>query len=494
MKKLIRYCILILSFAFFLNGYLLELYNVMLVGVLLMSAHNFIYGFENFHKRILFVFFNFSFFIFLIGRPFIRLLQGKEWVNFEKPAMYFALGSIFISLIVFFAGGVFAESMISSKKSKPIEAYKTDKDYIDKIKRFALFLFYIAAAAFIISEISKIIYMSGRDYVEYYLTYENTLPLPIRALGSLMNPALCIFLAAMPKKRTTVIPFIIFIISSVPMLIIGQRNPIVLNIMFILAYYFIRDISIIKKGLQFKKWVGKREKIAIIILLPLVIIGLGVYNYTREGQEMANTSPISVVSDFIDKQGVSFDVLSRGYNAIPDLPDEGIKCYTFGDLIDYYTRGSIGRMVFGTEDLGKGNNALRAIYGNNFSHSMSYAARGQEYLEGHGWGSSYILETYADFGWAGVIVFNFLLGMLLIYLIKFIKSGWLISSISLYALTSIFFMPRAEATGFLSFLYTHYFWMAVIFCLFAAKLCVKKYSFENLKKGSIALQGRKFEI
>lgn len=136
---------------------------------------------------------------------------------------------------------------------------------------------------------------------------------------------------------------------------------------------------------------------------------------------IATNGFFGAIVDLLYKQGVSFNVLGIGYSTIPNLPP-GPKCYTFGGFIDYFLHGSIAQM-FGGTDLGAGNNVVKAVEGNSFAHSMSYIAK-SDYLQGHGWGSSYLLETYVDFGWIGLILFSLVLGFALLYLIKMLRSGW----------------------------------------------------------------------
>lgn len=59
--------------------------------------------------------------------------------------------------------------------------------------------------------------------------------------------------------------------------------------------------------------VGKFEKIALILLIPVAIIGLAIYNYSRVDEEVPTTNIISLFGDFFYTQGVSYDVLNIGY-------------------------------------------------------------------------------------------------------------------------------------------------------------------------------------
>ena len=125
-------------------------------------------------------------------------------------------------------------------------------------------------------------------------------------------------------------------------------------------------------------------------------------------------NPIAVIADLFYKQGVSFRWLALGYGAIPFLPHNGFTNYTFGSFIDYFCNGSIAQKFFGAVSLGSSNSLLKAQYGNNFSHHLSYILLGDEYLAGHGCGSSYLLEVFADYGYLGIVVFSLILGLFLV--------------------------------------------------------------------------------
>jgi oligosaccharide repeat unit polymerase len=125
--------------------------------------------------------------------------------------------------------------------------------------------------------------------------------------------------------------------------------------------------------------------------------------------------------------------------------------------------------------LGEGNNLSKALFSNSFAHRMSYAALGQEYLNGHGLGSSYILETFADFGYLGIIVFSILMGMFLAAIIYIIKGGNTGFVFVLISLTSICFCPRDGATTWMNFLFYLHFLLPFALCCILARLCVKRY-------------------
>ena len=283
---------------------------------------------------------------------------------------------------------------------------------------------------------------------------------------------LCIFLAFMPSKKKAIIPVGIFMIYNIPTFLIGQRTPIVISALFIFSYFVIRDYLNNKE-----RWIGKFEKIALILLIPVAIIGLAIYNYSRVDEEVPTTNIISLFGDFFYTQGVSYDVLNIGYEIKDKIKTTTNHNYTFGPFIDYFKYSTISQKIFKTKPLPTGNNVTKALESSSYSHIISYLTR-KDYLEGHGWGSSFILETYTDFGYIGVIVYSLILGYLLMAIPRLLKKNTFIASIVLISTLNIFIIPRAEALQFLQFIITPQFWGAWIMCICGyqvVKIIINKY-------------------
>lgn len=507
LARCIRYIVLILAIAVFLIGRLEIHFNTMLLGIFLFWSGNIIYSFEKIKTRIFFFMFNAMIFVFLISRPIISFVNRRVWWHFSKDSVNFALLGVMISLIFLLFGDILGEYIVNSKYSvrskEPCLKKKVSKDqerikteFIKSLRIISLVFFYISISFFFASEAEKLLFMRLRNYVEIYTSFVTKLPYFFTVISSMHKYLLCIFLATKPKKSVAFIPLTAYVLSAVPSLIIGLRNPIVLNIIFMFLYYYIRDIidnehmSYKNRLLNFKtkiknsyshikKWLGPFEWVILSFMLPLSMVFLGMYNYIREGLDSSGRGVLYSIVDFMYKQGVSFDVLCIGYNTIPKIQYTGFTNYTFGGIIDYITHNKLAQVFFGSSSLGTGNNIVMALYSNNFSHRMSYAARGREYLNGHGWGSSYILETYADFGYIGIIVFSVLLGILFAFMINLIKKGSLPFAIVLIMLTSIYFCPRDAALGWLNFILYTQFILPTFACYFLAGLCAKRYSYKN---------------
>ncbi len=481
MKKIaayFSYALIPMSAGLFAIGYLLDNFNVILSGVLFMFAGNLIYSLQDLKKRIIFFIFHITIFTFLISRPMISMIRGDVWAKFSEDAVLYALNVLFLTLVCLRIGAACCSELIKSKtgslKSVTSEIAKDKEGFLYTLQTVSLIFFGITMFFYMTVQAEKLIYMQGRDYEEFYVTFSSKLPYAIHIISTMMKYALCIFLATMPSKKKAFIPLVLYLISSIPSLIIGIRNPIVLNAIFVLLYYCLRDIMGDKT-----RWIGKFERMALIVILPVALIFLSAYNYLRQG-ESVDMNVFESIVDLFYKQGVSFETLCRGYEALPSLPDVIEKNYTFGGIIDEFTHGSIAQNFFGAFDLGSSNSELMAIFGNSFAHSMSYVAH-PRYLQGEGWGSSYLLETFADWRYIGVLVFSLMLGSVMILMIHFFRRSSVSRTVILICLTNLFFAPRAEATGWISFLFTYQFWLAFIFCYLLAWILSDRSSISSIE-------------
>lgn len=449
-------------------GYYSTRFNIAITGICLIFLANIVYSIKNLKKYFIFFFMQITIFTFLIARPFIGMLKGISWwnnANQAKENVWFALILILLTEVALYLGANITEILLRQKllvKKRNESAFK----YYLQVVSFGVFL--VTMLFYLIEQFEPILMIGSGNYLAYYTEFQSNLPSIFHTIASFMKYSLCLFLATMPTKRKAYIALALYVLSTLPSLLIGVRNPFVLSLFFSLTYFLLRDY--LKDS---KKWIGKVEKILIAICTPVFIAFLTLYSYIRVGNGAKVQNPLSVIADFFYGQGVTFDVLSIGYGYIPGARIIQPCNYTFGGFIDYIYRGTIGQKLFHTEPLTSYNSIFNAENSNSFSHVLSYLSFKGEYLKGHGRGSSYLLEVYVDFDYIGVIVFSLILGALLIYIVNIFGKNTLMDTIILVSLTTIFFIPRAEATGWLTFIVTIQFWVCMVGCYLCAFLCKK---------------------
>ncbi len=282
----------------------------------------------------------------------------------------------------------------------------------------------------------------------------------IRVISSIYEYMTILVLVMFPRKKETVIILGLYISSSIPSFLLGSRNEIVLKSIFAIVYYAFRNYYYANG----EKWIKKYHKIMGLILVPIFIIGLGAYNYIRDDKAVENSSPINMFVDFFYKQGTTFDTICQGFENEKLLKNQKhVISYTFGDFIDYILHSTISQKIFKTDSLGTGNSIKMATESNSMAHHLSYIVLGDTYLQGHGRGTSFLIELYMDFGIIGVIIYSIILGILLIVILKLCgNKKILIRYIAFTVLANIWTLPRYSATGFLSFIITPQFWIVII--------------------------------
>ena len=474
MAALIRYGLFFLAFGGGFQALAAELpYSGMLFAVVCLWLANMMYALEKLRERILFFWFHVTLFTFLMGRPVIGALQGELWWDYGHENVMFALTALLLTLGFLQLGALFGSQWSLRQKEAAGWGLEEQKGFCYYFGWVSQIVFYISLVFTFMLGMEKVVYIQDHTYYEYFSDFKSQLPYVVYELSTLTKYSLCFFLACLPKKSRAFPVLALYVLSAVPELIVGERNPIVLNVIFALSYYVIRDFFRAERAQhaeggpaeQEKPWLGVLEKGALILAVPLGLVLLGAMNYLREGQGMeGGLNPIAVIADLFYKQGVSFRWLALGYGAIPFLPHNGFTNYTFGSFIDYFCNGSIAQKFFGAVSLGSSNSLLKAQYGNNFSHHLSYILLGDEYLAGHGCGSSYLLEVFADYGYLGIVVFSLILGLFLVCAPRLAGKNAVLFSIILLCMTNLFLIPRAEATGFLQFVLTMQFWAAFVIC------------------------------
>lgn len=479
-QRIVRCICLIISMILVGVGYQIKSFNVLAISMFFVLIHNIFYAFSQIKERILFLILHITIFTFLISRPLIAMYRGEIWWETAGQAsenIYFSINLILISMLMLFVGAEIITNLYKKNKMKEKQDIGKKEKFRKNLQVVSMIVFYITMCFFLLKEGEKLLFMQGKTYLDYYTSFQSHIPGIFHTIASFMKYSLCIFLATFPSKKRAFFALALFEISAIPQLLIGVRNPIMLNSLFIFLYYFMRDLY----G-DSKKWIGKIEKGFLAISIPLTLGGMSALAYLRSGVEVAEKNIFKLIADFFYSQGVTFNVLAIGYGYRNNLPQRAWRNYTFGGIIDYIVHGRIGQKIWGTEALPNGNNYINGRVSNQLAHNLSFVAKQEDYLQGQGWGSSYMLENYIDFGYIGVVIFNLILGMLLIYMIKLFGKSTLVDTMILLSLTTIFFIPRANATGWLTYIVTIQFWACMGACYLGGYICYKSLVIQKIFK------------
>ena len=480
--KRLLFSLTIVSYALTLVSgivYLFNNNNVSLLSTLLFLLVSSLIACWNDIKYYLihFIFF-LTIFVFLVSRPTIDYFRDGALDTYHPIAYRFAFIVVMVSILGLTTGGILARYFISRKQIKVFKIGSSLKEvYIKRLRFVSLGVFLLTYPFYFIRLFERLLYRLQTSYYAYYANFESKLPYFTYILSTFTVYAMCMYLATKPKKLQATAVLVSFIAVNTIHLAIGTRNPFILSILFAFVYYFMREQT--EKG----KWIGFKEKLAIFVGSPILMLAMGVLNYVRDNVQVAHTGFWELLLDFIYKQGTSFGVLARGFLFNSSLPYRDFRNFTFGPVLDYFSRGSLGAIFGGKAFEHTTNSVELAIDSNSYAHNLSYLVLNKEYLKGHGIGSSYIMELYTDYGMIGVFLLSLLLGMLFIAMLQVAyRSRTILFALSLLILNNLFFMPRSSFSESFFNLFTMQFWGIVLVILFVAKMLTKENQY-LLNKG-----------
>lgn len=442
------------SFVLFFLGLFFNVKNITLCSVLVIFIYNLISSFiEKKDGFCYFILFHLFIFLFILSRPSIAMLRGDNWWYFDT---YTINTSLFILLLAL----VFLNIGFNLSKQKKIASMKCDKIIIGDLRKVILILVIITLLASFIKE--TLIFLAFRgNYVGIYVANNvNNVPKLIEFLSNFSLYLLIIYLATLPRKKSCYIILSLYLLTGIPGLMVGGRNALMIKALFCFVYFLLRNV-LDKKEL----WIGKKEKISIAFMIPILIVTLGIMNYTRVNSDVPLESPIALGLDFFYKQGTSYDTLCQSIENRAALRDNNYINYTFGEPIDFIIHNKLSNIVFDTEHLDEGNSIFNATQSNNLAHRLSYIVLGDTYLSGHGRGTTYFSEIYLDFGYLGIAVFNFLIGYLFTKVNALFSRGLFTRIILLNSLMLLFMIPRLAFFSIFTYFTNYYFWLSVIILL-----------------------------
>lgn len=465
--------------------------TLLLVLTTFLWLNNIMYAFKKPYERVLFLLFHGTFFVFLLCRPLIALVTTENWIEFQinnygatNDSVFRVVYCLVISLLSMRIGAEWFEKSTRkirlSKLAFPFQnkvmKIRFDSQTVKIVRGLTLTLFVISLIFRMILEIEKIVYIMGHSYVQLYSEFETSMPYIVYVVSSFLPYAMSAYLATLPSKFASSMVLGGYILTTIPTTLGGERSKIVLSVCLTFVYFVFRDFYDSEK-----KWIGKTEKIIIACVTVVGIVLLGAMNYLREDSSI-QMNVFELTTDFFFKQGVTFSWVCAGMAQIGILRNMGVINYTLGSLLDYLLHGSVAQLLFNAAAIPSNNNMAQITMGNQMSHHLSYVVMGSErYLEGHGTGSSYILELYADFDLLGIALFSVVLGIFLVWILTAMKKSFIIRGCALCAVSTLLLMPRSNTVDFISFLWRIPFWITVVYVI-AGVLLIKCFSKKDFKK------------
>ncbi|WP_404334450.1 O-antigen polysaccharide polymerase Wzy family protein [Planococcus rifietoensis] len=448
MNLYFRTFFMLLSIVLIISALNFEQLNIAYIAVLFIFIHNLIYATYNLEAKIIFLLFHFTFFTFLISRIILTLSQGMVYEPFSNNTTNLHIGlSLYLSLLGVYIGFeiiTYFKKNIKKKVNTDNKNTKFNRDYTYKIRKISLVLMWIAFCAVLLREIETLIIMRETSYTELRIAYNSSLPSILIRIANMYFLFFCIYLATLPSKREVFFPFIGFLALGVIVLLYGVRGDFVLNILFTVFYFYLRNHLYSNN----QKWFGKRETIILIVSIPIILFSMNYIGEIRYSNDYeVSTDENEIIESFFYNQGVSVDIIGYVREYEESFPENGV--YSFDRTLHFLKNNAFSKAIFNTEEF-RAHTLERAIYGNSLGQTLSYLVYPESYFRGVGMGSSYIAELYKDFGYSGLIILNIFYGVMMAIIVPHkTRNIWIITC-SLLLIQGLFYAPRSSFDGFVS--------------------------------------------
>lgn len=443
-------------------GSSLHNYGVMLIGTTVFWLYALFYGLSDIDNRFAYTIMQFMVFVFLISRPFFAFFYNVEWSYWSSNTLITVFWLIYIVEIVLF----FACKLSEPLNRKGIIICNNENTYREMRIVLLIILIISGMCKYYVGYVQFRTFGS-LDYADLYTNkVAMDVPYVISHISGYFDFAVFAYLAMQLNKMRSVIILCAYIVSGIPLFLIGNRSSLVLKVAFAVVYFFLRD-RINNGG---NKWITNRIKVGFILFALIAIVFLGAFNYIRANSNIETAGKMPVFVDFFYRQGTTFNTVCQGFQY-----EKKIKAinndypYSVSPIINSIQRGKLGRMITEREPFDDGNSVEYVEKASDLAHILSYVVLGENtYLAGYGRGSSFLLETYFDGGIIYLIMFTFAVGLFLSNLSGLYNKSRLFGRyLILSILANIFLIPRASASFMLTQLVSPYFWAIPILLLMA---------------------------
>lgn len=421
---LFLYILLIVGFAFF-RGVVISFTVSMLIFCLFMLKL-----LKNFEDNIIMLCFGVSLFTFLIAAPFAELILRYEskytYLDSARNHFYITLG---ISILGLYIGYFVIKVKFANRKTYILIATIDDLEYISK---YAFLVTYTIK----IAQYFEILFNTiTRGYMYYYTDYTSVIPQLLIKFSDMYIVCLAVYLACMPPKNKGIMLLKYYCFGACIVGLGGRRSEMVIAFIVSIVYCIIRNRNE-EKG---EKWIKKRTMVLILVLSPFILLILMIIGANRSLNTYGFISLKRTILDFMIDVGNSGKVVMRAYEN-KDIIPKG-KLYSFGSLIEYFKYNEISKLIFGTSNI-NARTYDYAMNGHSLSYLITYLFSQESFYSGHGQGSCYIAELYADFNYVGVFIGSILLGYFISVFGKFIKGSVFHNAITIFVIPAIIHMPR----------------------------------------------------
>ncbi len=454
----------LLSYTFGLIALILLIVGISTQDIAIMSIAAFcawgmalLGAFSASQKNVIYIFFLFTFFLFLLSRVMVRWIQFHEvYAPFPIENMRMIYACLVVSCFGLAIGNASTRYHFVLRKRQSeacINDKSTPKSYggainLPLLGQISAAFSIVCGFATLIVVIERIIFWSiTGSGDELRISFNSALPEIILRLSYVYIMVFCIYLATLPEKKKCMLIIIQYILISALRLLYGSRFEFLVGLMFIMIYFLMRDKLNVGCKETAKKWFGKKELFFTIVSIPLLIILVVFIQYYRTQNRFEFKGMFETLGEFFESQGTSINII--GYT---DVYKDGFTqpkfLYLFDRTYTILTTNPISRVFTGRRSY-QVNTVERALYGTSLAMSLYYQVNPASYLAGRGAGSSYVAEAWLGYGYVGLFLVNLILARIMKTLNDYKFKKFIPTVISLIYIQSLFIMPRSGFDAFI---------------------------------------------
>lgn len=438
--------------------------NTAMLSVVALFLAMVVFAFRNTGKRFALLLFLLAFFTFLLGKSCFAVLIGEPWWgDFDAHEAWNTVYCLLLTLSAMLVGAKCYE-MVRFQRKNSIELFKQSEMQLWKVEsiRFvSKWIFWLTVWATAYAVFHKVIFVQRHGYLAYYTSYQAPSGLILK-IQIVNECAFLFFLATLPRLKEALLPIGTWVVLQGATILAGGRASLVTTAFLFLWYFRYRNEDTAANS---RPWFTKWMKIAIVVFAPIAIAMLGYWNYARTGS-VDGFNLLNSFYVFFDDQGGSLDLISYAKEYQGQFPQ---SYYTFGPLIRFCKGNFIGQL-FADYVIPAQNTVEMATTGYNFGQTITWLVMPHNYVTGIGLGGCYIAELWLDFGFAGVIVYNILLGMFFGYMGENRRYSVVGLYLTLMVFSNIMLLPRDCALVWFMGVFNISVILTTVAILFLAKL------------------------
>ena len=451
--------------------------NLLITSIILLNIYIAVFVVKKPRRHITLIIFTLSFNLLMMGKVYVSWIKSynnlPESLSADSyPHLYSSINLLFISLLVIvLTYQVFA--LILGKRedaidSQTIATLNKNQALTDTVRKISQIAFFVSAVGAFSSLAINIVFILRVGYMQSFVEHAQV-PAIISIWGTFFLPSFVLFLATKPSKKQLIIPMGIYALGMGLTLLTGRRNMLVRDLLMLVIYIVMRDDL---RGTA-KKFITKTIALISALIGVVLLYALNFINIIRGIKTEGSSGIISTIVNFISSQGVSFRVVVKTIESYPEFDRLTAPHFLFYPIELYMNNNIFSQFLFGTVPIAETQTESFAQGTFNLGHKLTYMFDPSRYLDGGGFGTAYIAESYLAFNIVGVILVSIMLGALIRYSSSILTRTPFVAALGLILIRYLVYVPRNFAFGWVfevfNFTYIIFFMVVYFFALILNK-------------------------